>query len=77
MGCNEGEEGLSSVYLKWLPAWQQLPEGERAVCALVHIKGPGTPQSPGLLAFPITPCLERYLWGGILGLKLEERKPET
>lgn len=48
--------------------------GERAVCALIHIKDA---HSPGLLAFLIKPCLERYLWGGNFGLKLEESKSET
>ena len=51
-----------------------LPGGERAVCALVRIKDA---HSPGLLAFLIKPCLERDLWGGNFGLKLEESKPET
>lgn len=77
MGYNEGEEGLSPVYLKWLPVWQHSPE-VRGLFVLPSIsKEPLTLYSPGLLAFPRKPCLERYLWGGNFGLKLEERKPET
>lgn len=66
-----------SVYLKWLSFWQPSLEASR-LCVLWSLsKVPLTSCSPGLLAFLIKPCLERYLLGGNFGLKLEERNPDT
>lgn len=66
-------EGLEFYLFKLVACLAVLPGGERGICALTRIKGTVNTLQARTVSLPHK-TMERYLWGGNLGLKLEKKK---